>query len=231
LGAVYRGRLLAVVVIVVIGFCSCFVVRAQSSMSFSPSDRFSIPVSDGSISFAVNGSYSGAVLENDTWVFTDLQLKGSLLLHTFRFSAENCNVVIVSYRFSAGAATQSVRLSYVVEGLGNQIVNFGVSSQGGSFGSAAWNVGVGSNRFESVGNGWKLLSDGTVVVLGSTGNVTVTHYFFLSGLASNSRLPFYVQHSVGLAVVIILVVTVLLAFVIKIRKSPVQVKDKEFEIS
>ena len=176
----------------------------------------------------MNGSYSQAVLDNDTWVFTNLQLNDSLELQSLRFSAQNCNVTIVSYQES-GISTESVRLSYTVEGVGNQAVNLGLGPQAETFGSASWNVGVGSNHFESVGTDWKLLSDGTVVVSGSTGNVTVTHYFFVSSLAGSSNLPFYVQHSVGIAVAIIFIATVLMASLIKVRGIPRRVNKKELE--
>ena len=226
MGLVSQGGTLAVGVIVVIALLCCCPAFAQSNTSFGPNDKFYIPISEGYITFAVNGTYSQASLENDTWVFTNLQLNGSMELQTLRFSAENCNVTILSYRPS-GAATQSVRLSYVVEGVGNQTVNLGFNSQKGTINSAAWNVGVGSNHFETMGNGWKLLPDDTVLVLDSTGNVTITHYFFLGPLANNANLPYYEQHSVALTVTIAFIITILAAAMIKIRSGAAQVKKKE----
>lgn len=51
--------------------------QAQTVTTFTPADKFSIPAYNGVISFAVNGSYSEATLDNDTWTFNSLTLNGS----------------------------------------------------------------------------------------------------------------------------------------------------------
>ncbi len=194
--------------------------QAQTSVTFSPADKFDIPVLDGAVSFAVNGSYSTAVFENNTWVFTDLQLNGSQMLRDFRISTQNSNVTIFSFLINNGTTFQSERLRFKVDGHGEQILNFGLfSGQRESISTAEWTVVFGNHTVVSEGDGWNLLPDGTVAVTGATENVSVIHYNFLNSYGNNSKLPFYQQHSVAIATAISTGVVIIFAFVIKAKNK------------
>ena len=81
-----RGKVstgIALIVIIFILSLTCPNTQAQTNISFKPSDKFSIPAYNGSIRFAVNGIYSNATFENNTWTFTNLYLNGSQPLENF----------------------------------------------------------------------------------------------------------------------------------------------------
>ena len=88
---------IAIIVIIFIFLLTCPNTQAQTNTSFNPADKFSIPAYNGSISFAVNGTYSNATFENNTWTFTNLLLNGSQPLENFEISTQNSNVTIFSY--------------------------------------------------------------------------------------------------------------------------------------
>src|SRR4030066_974417 len=54
-----------------------FLAHGQSETAFTPTDKFDIPVNNSSISFAVNGTYEQASLENGSWSFLNLRLNNS----------------------------------------------------------------------------------------------------------------------------------------------------------
>jgi hypothetical protein len=184
----------------------------QTSVTFSPAEKFDIPAYNGTISFAVNGSYSEATLENGNWTFMDLRLNGSQPLEDFRISTQNSNVTIFSYVSSNNTASQSVRLRYVVEGHGKQILNLGIGSEEGV---VEWSITF-NGHFIGEGEGWNILHDGTVVVTGATSNVSITHYDYF-GYSVPSNLPFYQQHSVAIITAMIVATTVIIAIVIKVK--------------
>lgn len=197
--------------------CTCPNLQAQTEVNFSPADKFSIPTYNGTISFAVNGSYSTASLENDTWAFMNLRLNGSLPLENLEFSAINCNVTIFSYEAFNTTPLNILLFNYVVEGKGEQILNLGLSSKGAESNAINWNVVFGTHVVTTEGNGWNLLPDGTLIVTGASGNenVTILHYDY--SFENNSKLPFYQQHSAAITVTIAVAVTVVIAVVIKVR--------------
>jgi hypothetical protein len=197
--------------------CSSPNLQAQTNVFFSPADKFSIPAYNGTISFAVNGSYSKAMYENDSWTFMNLSLNGSLPIENLEFSAQNCNVTIFSYQALNTTTFNILLLSYVVEGQGKQILNLDLGSQGGSSGSAQWSVIFGNTIFAEEGDGWNLLNNETLIVTGATGNVTIAHYDFLSSFGNNSNLPFYQQHSVAIIAAIGVAITITITVVIKVR--------------
>ena len=206
------------IVIVLIFLWTCHNVQAQTDITFDPADKFSIPGYNGTISFAVNGTYSKATFENGNWTFMNLRLNGSLPIENLEFSSQNCNVTIFSYQAFNTTTFNIVLLSYVVEGQGKQILNLGLGSQeGGLSASAEWNVAFGNRVFADEGDGWNLLPDGTLIVTGASKNVTIVHYVFLDSFRNNSNLPFYQQHSVAIIVAIGVAVTVTIAVVIKVR--------------
>jgi hypothetical protein len=197
-------------------------LQAQTGTSFTTKDNFGIPAYHGSISFGVNGSYSTAAFDNDSWTFTNLLLYGSLPIGTLKFSAQNSNVTIFSYQ-SINATTFDIwLLRYVVEGHGTQILNLGVNpTQSGISANAEWDVVFGARNFAEEGNGWYLSHDGTLTITGATaGNVTVMHYTF-SNVFTVQNLSFYQQHSVAIASAVAVAVTVAIAVAIKVKtKKP-----------
>jgi len=216
-----RGTVSAVIaIIVIISILSlpCPYAHAQTNIAFNPADQFSIPAYAGSISFAVNGTYSTAMFENNTWTFTNLRLTGSHPLENLEVSTQDSNVTIFSYIASNNTAVHSVRLRYVVEGQGKQILNLGL---GGSNPNVEWSVTVDNNVSLAEGKAWSISNDGTMIVNGASGNVSIVR-FDLSDLfgnvESNSNLPFYQQHSVAIAIATAFAVVVVIAVLIEVKK-------------
>lgn len=203
---------IALLVFSLVFSCICPCLQAQTSVALTPSDQFSIPTADGEINFAANGSYSKAMLTNDAWTFTDLLLNGSQPLEHLQFSAQNCNVTIMYYRVST-ISFSTLRLRYSVEEQGKQVINLGISEGN----SIDWSV-TQNNNLLGKGDGWDIFSNGTIVVTGLTGNITIVYYGFQNFLGT-SNLPFYLQHSVAIAVIVGVAATVAIAVVIKVRSK------------
>ncbi|MCL2134281.1 MAG: hypothetical protein FWH37_01835 [Candidatus Bathyarchaeota archaeon] len=194
---------------VVLSFLSLGTIEAQQDVThFSSEDIFEIPAVNGIIGFSVNGTYAEAVLEKDTWVFSDLSLSGSRYSGTLRFSAKDCNVSIRSFRSNA--------LSYSVDGVGEQIMNLGLNLSRTSH-SSEWYVINQNSEFFAAGRDWQLLTDNTVVIDGIVGTLTVVHYNY--GYQVDNR-PFYMQHSIIILTGVAVVVTVTCAVIIKIKTKP-----------
>jgi len=203
----------AAIAIIVIGSvfsCASPTLKAQTNTAFNPADKFSVPPYNGVISFAANGTYQNAALKNDTWTFTDLQIQGSQSLEYLSFSAQNCNVTIASYHSSIYSLNVAI-LNYLVQGKGKQIINMGTGSQS----VAEWSVFY-LNRVLSNGDNWRVSQNGTVIVNGLAGNVTILYYGFMGG-ENTSNLPFYVQHSVAIVSAVAVAVTVVVAVAIKVK--------------
>jgi hypothetical protein len=209
---------LALVVLLVVLFVfSLFgTVQAQSVTHFTSQDVFDIPVVNGTIRFSVNGSYTDAILVNDTWVFNNLTLSGSRVSGTLKFSAKNCDVIISSFIPSIGSGNTSRRSSYLlysVEGVGEQVVNLGFDSSRPSHVSE-WSVINQDSVFFAEGKTWKLLPDDTMVIRGISGTLRVVRYNY--GYTVDNRY-FYLRHSVFISTAVIVAVTVAIATIIKIN--------------
>ena len=203
-------------------------VQAQTSTNFTPADTFSIPSSTSKISFAVNGSYSSATLQGSFWVFTDLQLNRNPTLSILKISAENSNLTILSYqtRNMTSRVVANERLAYLVVGEGKVTVNLGYSNAG-QYGGSDWYVskpGRNQTTFLSLGHDYSLRNDGTLIINGLTGNITITHMFLDRFAGNNTDLPFYQQHSVVIAVAIVVVLTLAVVLVIRFRNNGVESK-------
>ncbi len=210
---------IAIIVIVLVFPWTCPNTQAQTNITFSPADKFNIPSYNGTISFAVNGTYSEATFENDTWTFTNLHLNGSQPLENFKISTQNSNVTIFSYQTYNTSSFQIVLLRYLIEGQGKQILNLGFVSQGGLSASVEWSVIVDNNVFIAEGEGWSISHDGSMVVTGVTGNVSIAHWDFGGNGLSSSNLPFYQQHSVAIVIAMVVAVTIIVAIVIKVKSK------------
>jgi hypothetical protein len=208
---------IAIIVIVLIFPWTCPNTQAQTDITFKPADKFSIPSYNGTISFAVNGTYSKATFENETWTFTNLCLNGSQPLENFTISAQNCNVTIFSYQTFNSTTFQGAMLRYEVEGKGNQILNLGLGPQQGGFSaSVQWSVILSNNAFATEGQDWSISHDGTMVVNGATSNITIVHWGFSESSVPNSNLPFYEQHSVAIIIAVAVAATVIVAVAVKV---------------
>ena len=209
---------LAAAIILLVLPILCPDAKAQDATTFTNQDKFSIPELNGSISFALNGSYSSATLENGTWNFNDLILNNSQPLGDLKLSAENSNMTVWSFR-SFLFSGRSAQLRYNVQGIGNQTINLGLNSTQPTH-PIEWSVTVPSvtvpnTVFLAEGDHWNLLPDNSVVVSGLTGNVSVTHYGF--NIRNTSNLPFYEQHSVIITTLALLAVIVGVALVIHFK--------------
>ena len=207
---------IAIIFIISLFSSTCPDLHAQTSTTtaFSPSDKFSVPEYNGNINFAVNGTYSSATLQNNVWTFTNLQLNGSQALNNLEFSTQNSNVTIFSYITSNVNGIPTLRLRYVVEGGGKQILNLGLSPQEAGFdASAEWTVTVNNNVFLGEGEGWSIARDGTLSVSGPSGTVNIVHTDYFG---NTLNLPFYQQHSVAIAIATALAIAVVVAVGVKV---------------
>jgi hypothetical protein len=203
-------------------------VHSQTSTNFTRAHTFSIPSSNSQISFAVNGSYSSATLQDNVWTFEDLHFNLSPNLKILKITAENSNVTILSYQ-TRNATSQRVAnevLRYRVIGEGKVTINLGLSDAG-KYGGSDWYVskpGRNQTTFLSLGHDYILENDGTLIINGLTGNVTITHMFLDRFPGNNLNLPLYQQHSVIITVAIVLLLTIAVVFVIRLRNNRVNFK-------
>lgn len=213
---------IAIIAIIFIFLLTCPNTQAQTNTSFNPSTQFSIPASNGIVSFAANGTYSKATFQNNTWTFTNLRLRGSMPLQNFQISTQNSNVTIVSYTASNNTVFQfqSARLRYIANGQGEQILNLGFGPvTGGLDPKFVWSVTVNNTVPLSEGEGWSLSHNGALIVNGQTGNLSIVHNNFSDNSVPNSNLPFYQQHSVAIAITIAFALVVAVAVVIKVKSK------------
>jgi len=213
---------LAIVIIIALVFSVYPNTQAQNSTIFAPADRFDIPDQNGSITFATNGSYSTATLENGTWTFNDLTLYNSSRLGNLKVSVKDSNITIfIYYQFTRfGQFGQGAIIRYAADGAGQQTINLDLNRTQPSD-QSEWSVIVpsadGSTIFLAEGKDWNLLADDSVVVNGLTGNVTVANFGFTP--SNEANLPFYLQHSIALYTLAILVATVATAVFISYRRG------------
>ena len=57
-------------------------MATSTPLAFNPGIQFSIPITNGSISFGQIGYYENASRVNDTWVFTNLQLDSQQTMYS-----------------------------------------------------------------------------------------------------------------------------------------------------
>jgi len=203
---------IAIIFIISVFASTCPNTQAQTNISFTPANKFLVPTYNGSIGFAVNGTYSNATFENNTWTFTNLRLNGSTPLKNLKISTQNSNVTIFSYLTFNITVIEGLQLRYVVEGKGKQVLNLGLSAEEGWEWSVAFN-----GAFVGEGDGWTIFSDGTLVVTGASGNVSIFYFNSFGSSVPSSNLPFYQQHSVAIIITAAVAATVIVAVVIKVN--------------
>jgi hypothetical protein len=214
-----RNLTLPVVVIIIALLLHFSSVNAQNQTdtTFKPSDRFSIPELNSTISFALNGSFTSASLVNHSWVFTNLRLNNSQSPGNLTISVANSNITIFLYR-SSNFFARSATLRYNAQGVGTQTVNLGLNLTQTQ--PIEWSVSVPtvagiSSGFLAEGTHWKLWSNNSVFVYDLTGNISVSHFNF--NIPNNSNLPFYLQHSIIIITAIVFSVIVAIAVIIQIK--------------
>ena len=215
--AVITGLALAISLVLIFPYISP-TISAQTAVAFTSTDQFSIPQKNGSINFAVNGSYSSATMENNAWFFRDLRLRNSQTLGNLTVSVENSNMTIYSYRGSTFIGAGGT-LRCLIQGQGRQTVNLGLNTTQPTHASEWYITLPGPDRntiFLAENEGWVLLPDNTVVITGITGNLSITHYSGFS-VPDNSNLPFYEQHSIIIITAALVAVTAAIAVVVKFR--------------
>jgi hypothetical protein len=185
----YKNRLTAAISLIVI--LLLFVpwlfpiAHAQTDTPFTASDKFKIPETNATISFATNGTYSSAVYQNATWTFTNLAINASSVFNTFTISAQNTNIIIRSYRLT-NVTYLSARLACNVTGQGTFTVNFGLNLQVIEASVRTdWIVGASNGLFLGVGDHWAVQPDGTVAVDEITGNVSISYSAIRDYMANN----------------------------------------------
>lgn len=195
--------------------------EAQNITAFTPADKFNIPQLNGSISFAYNGTYSSATLQNNTWFFRDLTLNDSVVRGNLSISAQNSNLIIYSFYSDQLSITfnRYGSLRYWADSAGSQTINLNLKTPYQTH-SSEWGIVNPSGVFLAEGQEWRLLPDNTVTVYGRTGNITVAHYSFATTVDSNQ--PFYIQHSVAFITIGVVAVTLAVAGLISfvVRRKP-----------
>lgn len=209
--------LVAVAVFTLVSFslpCFSFFVTGQSEMTLNATDRFDIPANNSSISFATNGTYEEATLDNEAWSFTNLRLINSQKLN-LKVSATDCEVKIFSYfifnRTSRGETARWFFLSYTVIGLGTQTFELGLDPSRGE-----WGV-VFNGDFTGITHGWNLSPDGNLIITGATANVTLTYFGYPNSfLESTDDVN---QHYILIGSTLFLAAVVALSATITMRKK------------
>jgi hypothetical protein len=204
---------LAIVIAIALIFLPIYSnTQAQTNITITPNETFSIPENNGSIHFAVNGSCTSATLQNSTWVFTNLELANFPSNGTLKFSTENSNITIYYYRTS-NQFGRTTSIKYNAEGQGKQYINLGLNTTK-STNPSEWLITVPNGGAVVHGIGWNLLPDNMVVLNGLKGNVTVSHFNYNFPTATG---PFYVQHSIIIITAAVVAATIAIAVLIKFK--------------
>jgi hypothetical protein len=213
-------------------FLSCFgfFAHGQSETTFTPTDTFEITVNNSTISFAVNGTYEQANLENGSWSFVNLRLinsQNSEKLH-LKVSAKDSKVAINSCQIYnstfAGERVKGARLRYTGVGRGVQVFNMDIDPKGGG-----WEV-ISNGSYMGKNDGWHLSSDGTLTVTGATANVTLIYYGFPESFRESGdgfNQPILKQHSIVIITTIAVAITIIPVVATRTRKTELKELDSE----
>jgi hypothetical protein len=196
-------------------------VFADSDIPFTPETPFNIPNCNGWIYFSVNGVYSSAILENNSWIFSNLHLSNSHNLKSFTASAKDCNITIISFEVFSSYENSGM-LRYNVTGLGTQAFNlglspsFGLSSKFRQLGVMFSTEFINGSDFLEEGDGWQISPDGTITVTNATTGVGIFYLDFPQEF-TNSNLPFYQRHSVTIIVIALAAAIIIVGLVLKLN--------------
>ena len=193
--------------------------------TFTSETQFQIPNYNATVFFTEDGTYSQAVLDNDTWAFKELTLSNSVYLNVFNVSAQDCNITIYFSSIFRGylRAQDSGLLQYNVTGHGIQRFNFGLSP---SFGTnikyrdlfVRFSTEFFTNNTDVVhpGEEWQLATDGTVTVRGATTGVSI-RYVDYTNQYNDTTLPFYMQHWVAITAVSLFLAMIVIGVVLRFK--------------
>jgi hypothetical protein len=187
-------------------------IHAQNSNAFTPTDKFIFPDSNSSLSFYTEGNYQEASFENDAWTFINLKVNASDQNEGLNLtvSARDSNLIIRAYqRFNL--TRQGIILSYVVDGEGEQTLDFDFTP-----GQGAWTV-IFNEEIIPEDQGWAR-DDSRLTVTGATANITL-FYVSYSNIDDNTNKTFYEQHSIAIATSGIVAATVIVALTIKFTQG------------
>jgi hypothetical protein len=187
----------SLVVALIVLSTAVFVVPANCAVTFSPADKFDIPALNSQITFAIDGSYDSANLENNTWNFVGLALDNYMLNLTrvdpyrrvltgrevlrvsyndgnFSALVQNCNITITSYDIWMNFAPQIGWLNYSVTGTGTQTFNLHYATLTSPTEGINWTVYI-NDVFMFQNDSWTISSDGWLKVSSSNSKVSI-HY-------------------------------------------------------
>ena len=198
-------------------FLETISVYAENENSFTPDTWFEIKSNNSSIRFSINGTFEKATLENETWIFNNLQFINSQNQEKLNLivSAKNCQVTINYYRIYNrtfdGEPVKRAALRYTVNGVGTQIFNLYLDPKKGQLDARLNNEWVGKN------NGWTHSSDGTFTITGATENATLLYYGYPPSIGDTT--DFFSYHSVILASTFSVSFIIILAIYLNKRKE------------
>jgi hypothetical protein len=146
---------------------------------FTPSSSFAIPMLNGSIAFAADGSYESATLNREVWDFAGFALcipeeAGTTLpgmgKSNFSVSTQNSNITILCVENLNVFPPASGWLNYTVNGVGTQTFNMYYGNNSGM--AIDWTVYIdGVNRAQ--GEGWDGANKGWITVTGASSSICI----------------------------------------------------------
>ena len=200
--------------VLIIQLVSCFTILAdaQPEIAFTAVDKFEIPSNNSSISFATNGTYKRAGLENSVWTFEELYFSNFLATEklTIKVSATDCDLIINPYRIfnytSRGENVKWVIFTYTVLGQGTQIFNLGLDPKRGQLDVILNGEFIGRNQ------GWIRAPDGTITITRAATNVTLWYNGYPDSYKDNVNLfdgHYVVICSTGFVAIIVVLAAVI----------------------
>jgi hypothetical protein len=144
-----------------------FSAAVSTPLAFNPENHFTIPTTNGTVSFGQTGYYINGILINDTWVFVGLQLdmpQSNLLSDSpnsanLNITTTDSNITIGSFErlltpdgsdtHNTGIWLTPEWLNYTVNGIGTQVIriqfnlaNWTEPPQNETNGICTWPIGV-----------------------------------------------------------------------------------------
>ena len=159
---------LAIFLVVLSTLSLVFAANARATTVFTSATNFPVPAYNGNISFAGDGSYENATLENGTWTFIGLNWNGAS--GKLGVSAQNCSMTITIYEPEA-ITTDSAWLNYTVKGEGRQTVNLSYDTHGFPAINNVYIDGVA----KAENNGWNMSDNGLLAVIDTAANVSIRY--------------------------------------------------------
>jgi hypothetical protein len=194
------------------------VVRAENEISFITTDKFLIPTKNSEFNFAFNGTYEMAYLENDFWIFKNLDssnLRSSEKLN-LKISPLDCKLTIFPFRIAYYQYGESILkwviLRYTIYGKGTQIINLGFDANNGQLDVIIDGEFVGRNQ------GWTRSNDGTLTITNAADTVTIWYIGYPEPDENRTLLD---QHSVLFGSIFFISSIILISVFITKRKSEV----------